>query len=97
MAVFETLTFRLKPETDEVEFRLADRAVQGDFVRDIPGFVQRTTCRSRDWEWFVVTVWETEHEADKAKHLGESSRVMEKFFSFIDRESSTAKRYTSLD
>ncbi len=97
MAVVETVTFRLASDTDEDDFLRADRAMQTEFIPNLPGFLRRTTARSDDGEWLVVTLWQSQPQALEGERLADSSPVCRRFFDLVDRETLMVKRYSTLD
>ena len=97
MAVIETLAFRLTPGTDDATFLEADRRLQTEFVYHQPGIVRRTTARSDDGEWFVVTLWGSGSDFDAAAATARSSSVVSDFAGLLDESSVRTSRYTTLD
>ena len=97
MAVIETLTFRLTAGADDAAFLAADRRLQTEFVYHQPGIVRRTTARSDDGEWFVVTVWGSGSDFDAAAARGRSNRLVSEFVALLDESSVRTSRYTTLD
>ena len=97
MSVIETLSFRLAQGTDESEFLLADHAVQTEFIPNLPGFLRRTTSRNHDGEWLVVTLGQSEGQAEACESIASTSGVYQRFISLLDGTSSGMKRYSTLD
>jgi hypothetical protein len=97
MAVIETLTFRLTANSDDAAFLAADRRLQTEFVYHQPGLVRRTTARSDDGEWFVVTLWHSGSDFDAAAARAPSSPVVSEFVNLLDHSSVRTSRYTTLD
>jgi hypothetical protein len=97
MAVIETLTFRLTAGTDDAAFLAADRRLQTEFAYHQPGLVRRTTARSDDGEWFVVTLWSSGSDFDAAAATARSSPVVSEFAALLDEPSVRTSRYTTLD
>ncbi len=97
MAVIETLTFRLIAGADDEAFLAADRRLQTEFVYHQPGIVRRTTARSDDGEWFVVTVWGSGADFDAAAARGQTSPEVAEFVALLDESSVRTSRYTTLD
>ena len=83
--MIETLTFRLAQGTDESEFLLADHAVQTEFIPNLPGFLRRTTSRNHDEEWLVVTLWQSENQAEACESMASTSEVYQRFMQISRR------------
>jgi len=97
MAVVETTTFRLAAGVDDEAFLVADRAVQTEFIPNLGGFLRRTTCRSRGGEWLVITLWQSEKDAQHCTALSATSPVVERFSSLLEAGSLVTKVFSTLD
>jgi hypothetical protein len=97
MSVIEIHTFRLAPGADETAFLEADRAVQTDFIPNLPGFIRRTTARGRDGEWLVLTLWGWSDAADDAASLAAGHDATKAFAALVDSDSVVVQRFTTLD
>ena len=97
MPVVETLTFRLVPGADEDEFLAADRAVQTELIPNQPGFARRTTARSADGQWIVVTLWGLPGQAEAFARLAVDAPVAQRFMSYADAGTVRSGRYLTLD
>ena len=93
----EIATFRLRDDADESAFLAADERVQKEFFYARTGIVRRTTARSSDGDWLVVTMWGSEEEAAAAAEAAPSDPVHVAFMAHVDPESYTVKRFVSLD
>lgn len=93
----EIATFRLRDDAEESVFLAADERVQKEFFYGRPGIMRRTTARSSDGQWLVVTLWGSEEEAAAAAEAAPSDPVHTAFMEHVDPESFTAKRFVSLD
>lgn len=89
--MIEIQTFRLAPDADEAAFRAADARAQTEIAYQQPGLARRTTARSDDGEWAVVTLWATAAQADAA------TPVIDALVAFIDAGSLRVARYEPLD
>lgn len=99
LSIVEITTFRIAPGADEADFRRADDAVQTELYSPAPGFVRRTTARSADGEWLVVTLWRSEADADGAVSAGSDPAhpAAVTFAGLVDRSSVVTRRYATLD
>ncbi|MHB8680940.1 MAG: antibiotic biosynthesis monooxygenase family protein [Acidimicrobiales bacterium] len=93
----ETTTFRLRPGTDEETFLEADRRVQTEFVPNLPGFLRRTTARGRDGEWLVLTLWESDRDAEAAAAKGADNPAVAQLLALVDDTTGRAASFQSLD
>jgi hypothetical protein len=95
--VLETTTFRLASGVDEASFLRADERVQAAFAYQQPGVVRRTTARSTDGEWLVVTVWETAADADAARARETAAEDVAALDRLVDPATVRHARYAALD
>ncbi len=95
--VIEVLTFRLGHDRDDTAFLDADSRVQAEFVYRQPGVVRRTTARSGDGEWLVVTLWETTDDAIAADGRAAADPAASEFMAFVDEATVRTARYTTRD
>ncbi len=91
------MSFRLVPGADREEFEDADRGVQTRFQYHQPGLVRRTTARSEDGTWVVITMWRSEADADRSTGCGDQDQTVVRFMALVDAESVERQRYTTLD
>ena len=89
--LIEIATFRVK--IDETDFAELDARVQTDFVYQQPGCVRRTTARTPDGEYLVLTFWNSMKDAEAAESSDDP--LWREFLAAVDGYSIT--RYTSLD
>lgn len=97
MAVIETHTFRLVDGADIGEFLDADRRVQTELMLRKPTFLRRTTARGGDGDWLVVVLWSSSTDADAARSQLDDDPATAAFMAFVDRPTSTTRRYETLD
>jgi hypothetical protein len=95
VAVITIETFRSSGGDDAL--LAADRRVQTEFFYQQPGLARRTTARSGDGEWLVVTLWDSEASADAADRSRASSDAAVAFDALIDRTSLRSGRYQPRD
>ena len=91
------MTFHLRPEVDEDDFLLADRAVQQAFAYQQPGLMRRTTARGSNGSWVVVDVWRSAEDSDASERNWDADPVAQKLMSLIDRDTFSSERYHELD
>ena len=97
MAVIELHTFRLAEGTDTGHFLEVDARAQTDFAYRQPGLVRRTTARTDEGEWLVVTMWATSENAESAREAAVHDAAAGAFAGQIDAASATVRRYVTLD
>jgi heme-degrading monooxygenase HmoA len=97
MAVIEVVTFRLAPGVDAHTFVRADAALQAEFAYRQHGLLRRTTARGTGGEWLVVSVWESDADADASADAATGDPDATRFSSFLDGPSLTTRRYETLD
>jgi hypothetical protein len=95
MAVVDVTTFRLTG--DEQSFRAADARMQTEFTYLQPGCLRRTTARSDNGEWVVITLWATAGDADAATAAARTDQIAAAFQACVDDESVRNRRYTLLE
>lgn len=93
--LIEVSTFRLPAGVSDDAFRAADSDVQIEFFSPQPGFMRRTTASSADGEWIVVTLWDTEGDADAAAELAKADPVVAEFISLLDEATLSVKQYSA--
>ncbi|CAN5783196.1 hypothetical protein BH24ACT3_BH24ACT3_04080 [soil metagenome] len=94
--MIEILTFRLASGDHEAAFLDADRRVQIEAVPNQPGFLRRTTARSNDGEWVVVTLWASADDADRYEATADHP-AMVAFEALLEPATIQTKRYETLD
>jgi hypothetical protein len=92
----EIMRFRTIPGTVSEAVREADAAVQVDFAYQQPGLLRRTTARSADGEWVVVSVWRTSADAEAAERRFAADPTTERLRALIDQGSLSVSRYDEL-
>jgi hypothetical protein len=95
--MIEIMTFRLVPGGDEAGFEAADRKVQTQFAYQQPGLVRRTAARGADGGWVVITLWQSEEDADAAGAGWAHDPLAAEFMAFVDGSSVRSDRYATLD
>jgi hypothetical protein len=88
--LIEIATFRVK--IDESDFIALDARVQTDFIYRQHGIVRRTTGRSPDGEWLVLTFWQSMQDAEGAERSDDP--LWREFLDAID--GLHVQRYTTL-
>jgi hypothetical protein len=91
------MAFRLAAGADEQVFLRADERVQSGFAYQQRGLLRRTTTRSADGEWLVVSVWGTNADAEEALAAESASDMVAAFASMLDESTVRRRRYTTLD
>ena len=95
--MIEIMTFRLAPGSDETGFEAADRKVQTQFAYQQPGLVRRTAARNADGGWVVITLWQSEEDADAADAGWAHDPLAAEFMGFVDGSTVRRDRYATLD
>jgi hypothetical protein len=94
--VIEIFTFRIAAGAGEAAFLDSDQRVQTEFFYQQAGLVRRTTARSADGEWIVITIWASEADVDVASQNSIDDAAHVAFMSFVDNASIRVKRYEAL-
>lgn len=81
--VIEILTFRLAPGVDAAAFLDADAKAQTGFFYAQPGLVRRTTARSEDGEWVVVSLWGSTEYAQAGTRAAENDSLVRELSSLV--------------
>jgi hypothetical protein len=97
MAVIELHTFRLADGTDEGGFLEADARAQTEFAYQQPGLVRRTTARTDEGEWLVVTLWAAPEHAEAAQMAAQRDPAARALADLIDGAGASVRRYRTLD
>ncbi len=63
----EIETFTMRHDADDAAFDAANTVLQTGFFYAQPGLERRTTLRSNDGTWTVITTWDTVDYADPAR------------------------------
>ncbi len=96
MSVIECTTFRPRADVTEAALMAADASVQTGFAYLQPGLVRRTTARSTDGEWLVVTIWESDDAADAAQRASTTADVVAEFAALLEPGTVTTRRFATL-
>lgn len=91
--VIEIVTLRLRPDADEAAFDAVDSRLQVEFFYLQPGLQRRTTARSDDGMWAIVTSWDSEADADAAFATLPSADGSVEWLGLIDRGSLVRRRF----
>jgi heme-degrading monooxygenase HmoA len=85
--LIQTTTFRLAEGADEHAFLESDRLAQAE-LSSKRGLVRRTTARSDDGSWLVITLWRSRDDAEAAPSPGlegvDDLTVETRWFSALD-------------
>jgi heme-degrading monooxygenase HmoA len=92
--VIEIVTFRVVG--DETEFVALDQRIQTEFAYQQPGLGRRTTARSEDGEWIVITLWASAEAADAAQAAWANHPLSDEFARRTATKSMSERRYESL-
>ena len=95
--LIEVVTFGLRDGVSEAQLLEADAALQRDIAPFCEGFVRRTTARSSDGGWAVVTFWYDRATADRANEQIAAHPAGARFAELIDGASVERRCFTSLD
>ena len=95
--MIESLSFRLRSDTDDVAFLLADKRLQSDFAYRQQGLVRRTIARGEDADWLVLTLWDGPASADAGDQMRSEDDACREFRSHIVLDSVSVKRFHELD
>jgi hypothetical protein len=93
--VVDIVTFSLRPEADTASFLEADKELQALVSVEGAGFVRRTTARSSDGTWLVLSLWATQPDADAAAARADPTRAA--FMGYLDPSTLTRQVFMSLD
>lgn len=93
--IVETATFRLRDGAEEAAAVDADHDVQTRFSSHQPAMLRRTTARSPDGEWLVLTLWGSEQDAVAAERAGADDPAVAALASSIDGDP-VVRRYEDL-
>jgi hypothetical protein len=92
--MIEVVTFRVVG--DEAVFLALDQQIQTEFAYQQPGLTRRTTARSDDGEWIVITVWASLPAAVLADAIWQIHPLRSEFARLTATKTLTEKRYESL-
>jgi hypothetical protein len=94
--MIEVTTFRLLPGADPNAFASADERLQTEFYYGQPGLVRRTTAKSDDGTYAMITYWDSGDEAIAAAAVLVNARSWIVVSSFIDASTQTVIRFSPL-
>ncbi len=95
MAVLEVETFTLNPGVDALAFRALDEAMQEWCYLNRPGLARRTTARSDDNSYVVITLFETA-EQSQSKYYTATDAVVVAWSAAITESSRKTTVYSLL-
>lgn len=95
--MIEITTFRLAAGVEPSSFVTADAEAQMGFYNLQPGLLRRTTARSDDGEWVVVTLWASAQHADDAASGSSSDPACLAVADLVDDTTLALRRYAELD
>lgn len=95
--LIEVVTFDLAAGVDEATFLEADAAVQTEAAPFCDGFVRRTTARSEDGGWAVVTLWADRDAADRAATTIRSHPAGARLLALVEEATVERRCFTTLD
>ena len=93
--IVETATFRLVEGADQPAAVAAEHELQVRFANLAPGMLRRTTARSADGEWLVVTLWGSEEDAVAAERAGADDAAVAAFAELVEGDP-VVRRYQDL-
>ena len=91
-----TATFTLVPGSDEAEFRRADARFQEDFAYQLKGHLRRTTARSEDGTWLVISWFDSAESFAGAANATVGLDAVEEMHRFIDFDTHQVSVYETL-
>ena len=94
--MIEITRFRLLAGADAEQFLSADKLLQENFAYRQPGLLRRTTARSEDGGWIVIDVWASPEHADACALRWDSDETVERFMSFVDRQTFAIERFATV-
>ncbi|MEY4633452.1 MAG: hypothetical protein RLZ18_824 [Actinomycetota bacterium] len=90
-------TFRLVDGVSDDEFKQVDARFQEDFAYQQKGMLRRTTARSDDGTWLVMTLWDSAESADAEKNVTSEGKVaLTRMHECINFDTHTVERYNTL-
>jgi hypothetical protein len=95
--VIEITHFRLSADADEREFLRADKYLQEEFAYTQPGLLRRTAARTDGGDWIVIDLWRSKEEADECGLRWDTDPAVQRFMSFVDRQTFATQRYATID
>jgi hypothetical protein len=93
--VVDVVTFSLRPEADTASFLEADKELQALVSIEGAGFIRRTTARSDDGTWLVVSLWATQPDVDASAAGTDATRAA--FMGYLDTRTLTRQVFLTLD
>lgn len=90
-------TFRLVEGVSNDEFKQVDARFQEDFAYQQKGMLRRTTARSDDGTWLVMTLWDSEVSANGEKNITpEGKAALMRMHECINFDTHTLESYNTL-
>jgi hypothetical protein len=94
--VFEIATFRPNDDVTVAEMTALDEQMQVGFVYQQSRLVRRTTGVDGDGGWIVITVWESDIDADAAAMAASTSPIAAAWQAALDPSSVSVRRFHTL-
>ena len=96
MSVISITTFRLASGIGDEAFVVSDARYQTEFAYQQAGLLRRTTARSADGAWLVVTHWATKSDADNAEVAHAADPIAQAHGALMDSSSVAHATYATL-
>jgi hypothetical protein len=94
--MIEVTTFRVNDAVSSEEFRIADERVQTEFFYLQAGLTRRTTARSDDGSYLVLTQWDEPDQADRAAEAALLAPSAIAVVALIEPETLQIQRFSNL-
>lgn len=92
--VMEVTTFKIKPDTDPVEFSKMDAQIERNFTSKQPGFIKRQSGVNEEGEYVVIVYWEKVADADASMNKFMNDTSVADYAQRIEAASMKMSRYT---
>ena len=90
-------TFRLVDGVSDEKFKEIDARFQEDFAYQQKGMLRRTTAKSEDGTWLVMTLWDSAESSDGEKNITESGKAaLTAMHDVIDFDTHKLERFFTL-
>ena len=90
-------TFRLVDGVTDEDFKLIDTSFQEDFAYQQKGMLRRTTAKSDDGTWLVITFWDSAESANGEKNITPEGKVaLTRMHECINFDTHKLESYTTL-
>lgn len=89
--------FRLVDGVSDEKFKEIDVRFQEDFAYQQKGMLRRTTAKSEDGTWLVMTLWDSAESSDGEKNITESGKAaLTAMHEVIDFDTHKLERFFTL-